>query len=672
MRFWKVVSSFVPKKADKTPEETQEFRFSQQTEQQENPQDEHQDQNSQPNETPTEENLERQPSPQDQPGDQKDTKKQENDQPPNQDGEEEDHFGNENQDMQNEQDSKADEDSSDDGMEEDSGDGQSSNGDSDDTSSGDESDAGDEEDLDNGEQSQQADGQETSQQSNPSGKTGKEEASDDKTLDDSSQGSGGQGSNDSQSSDASANDFESNSDGNQSPSTDTPAKQLKQEGSVENMPNSEVSQQLSEQIGQLSLPEQKPRSSEAQQNPDPLEEADGDTLESQDKTPSESELQKNRDASAQPEQTDDLDENPMAEGEEKSNQAKREEGQDLATQDQNLDNNPNGEAQQAQNEASPQPNPQNETPQGDQSADEDQKKGNKGKQDLPTEQEQTDAPLSISNTVLRDIPHFSERSKGGGMHLEDKEVNIPVRIIKMLISKFLDQRFTRRESDLNERAYSFERADGLHKWDIPAIAVHVNTKQLTKVLQDRYGYAYEKGKNEQVPLSFYFDLSGSMSKHSSELATIVIELAKRDVKTLIGFNQTVMWQIDKVAKTMDIGKLSNILVEAVCQDTNISKNQLVTAKQIDQTLDTFLKNARAEKCVVFSDFDPRSQVLSLSQFCKTYWFCFEQNFEKADLSSFKGFIWKTQNMNDLRKGLVKVNKSRFEALTHIGKGGNGK
>ena len=71
---------------------------------------------------------------------------------------------------------------------------------------------------------------------------------------------------------------------------------------------------------------------------------------------------------------------------------------------------------------------------------------------------------------------------------------------------------------------------------------------------------------------------------------------------------------------------------------------------------------KAEKCVVFADFDPISEVCNLSSASEVYWFCFEEDFSEVDLDSFHGFIYKVQNEDDIARGLIKVNENKFEAL----------
>ena len=74
---------------------------------------------------------------------------------------------------------------------------------------------------------------------------------------------------------------------------------------------------------------------------------------------------------------------------------------------------------------------------------------------------------------------------------------------------------------------------------------------------------------------------------------------------------------------------------------------------------------KAEKCVIFSDFDAINEVINLSQVTKVYWFCFENEYRINNLKGFNGFIYKVENIYDLERGLIKVNEKRFETLCYV-------
>lgn len=268
---------------------------------------------------------------------------------------------------------------------------------------------------------------------------------------------------------------------------------------------------------------------------------------------------------------------------------------------------------------------------------------------------------------LKYLPSFEERDRGDGYSIDTKSyTDVPESVIRTLITKFLNQRFCKRNTDLNTRSNSLEKNKGFYKWEVKDVITHLQTHQVTKVLTDKYGYQYAEGKVETVPLSFYFDLSGSMSKYTNMLALIAIELLKKDVKVLLGYNEKVNIQIDKIDKNITLEELVSIIESAgyYYSSDSFKKDSRVTYKNINRNIDNYLVEKKAEKCVVFADFDPISEVINLSQKVDVYWFCFENNFNKYDLSNYCGFIYKVCNLYDLEQGLIKVNQKRFETLCY--------
>ena len=273
---------------------------------------------------------------------------------------------------------------------------------------------------------------------------------------------------------------------------------------------------------------------------------------------------------------------------------------------------------------------------------------------------------------LSSLPSFKDRDRGDGYSIDtSKYSSIPDSLVRTLISKFLNQRFCKRDTDLNIRSNSFSKTHGFHKWEVKDMIVHLETEQLNKVLEDKYGYQYAAGVSENVPLSFYFDMSGSMSEYTNMLAVIAIELLKKNVKVLIGFNERVNVQIDKIDKNITIDELASVLESAGYSGYSYNnsdrfiRNSKVTYKFINRDIDDYLLSKECEKCVVFSDFDPLSEVIGLSQKAKVYWFCFENYFTKYDLGRFKGFIYQTNSAEDIINGLIKVNENRFETLCFV-------
>ena len=281
------------------------------------------------------------------------------------------------------------------------------------------------------------------------------------------------------------------------------------------------------------------------------------------------------------------------------------------------------------------------------------------------EEEQYELSEETNNFLkdLGELPSFENRERGAGYSIDTtNNSEVPESVIRTLITRFLNQRFCNNNTDLNIRSNSLEKSKGFYKWEVKDVIVHLKTHQVTKVLTDKYGYEYAQGSNENVPLSFYFDYSGSMSEYSNMLAVIAIELLKKDVKVLVGFNERINTQIDSINKNIDVAAFADILESA--GDGEEIEDSRVKAKWVRRDIDNYLKEKKAEKVVVFSDFDPRYEVINLSHYTEVYWFCFESSLSYYDISDFNGFIYKVQSIKDLEKGLALVSKKRFETLCY--------
>ena len=137
------------------------------------------------------------------------------------------------------------------------------------------------------------------------------------------------------------------------------------------------------------------------------------------------------------------------------------------------------------------------------------------------------------------------------------------------------------------------------------------------------------------------------------------------------FNERVNVQIESIEKNITVSELAEILESAGYSNgwgssgrDSYKKDARVKFKYIERNIDNYLIDKKAEKCVVFADFDPRREVINLSQVADVYWFCFEQRYTSYDLVNFNGFIYKVRNIKDLEQGLVMVNKKRFETLCY--------
>ena len=283
--------------------------------------------------------------------------------------------------------------------------------------------------------------------------------------------------------------------------------------------------------------------------------------------------------------------------------------------------------------------------------------------------------LSLENNQflqeLKELPSFKDRKRGDGYSIDtDSLTELPDSLVRTLIIKFLNQRFCNKTSDLNHRSTDLEKSYGFYKWDLKKVIFDYTTYQYTKVLRDKYGYQYANGRFQNVPLSFYFDMSTSMSSYTNMLAVLAIELLKKDVKVLIGFNERVNVQIDSLKQEIDVSELASILCSAGYSSIwgsseSFKKDSRVEYKFVNQDIDQYLIEKKAEKCVVFADFDPLSEVVQLSQKTDVYWFCFETDFERSDLEGYKGFLYPVQDANDIVHGLIKVNERRFENLCFV-------
>ena len=268
---------------------------------------------------------------------------------------------------------------------------------------------------------------------------------------------------------------------------------------------------------------------------------------------------------------------------------------------------------------------------------------------------------------LQNLPPYEQRTTQDGFgNLESSDEKIPEALIKTLITKFLTQRFKKKKSELNTRSQtSLEKKEGFHKWDIPQVAIHLESKQYTRILRDKYSYEYGKGSAETIPLSFYFDLSASMSEFNPILIILIKELLKNNIKVLVGYNNQIKGQIDSINQKTSDEILINELIQ-IGYGSSFKKNQGLKGKEIHSDLYHYLKRKQAEKCVVFSDYDPQEDIVELSKIAQVYWFCFENRWHiDMVMDSFNGFYYKVKDLDDIYLGLVEINSKRFETLCYL-------
>lgn len=257
--------------------------------------------------------------------------------------------------------------------------------------------------------------------------------------------------------------------------------------------------------------------------------------------------------------------------------------------------------------------------------------------------------------------------KGHGFALSPLKIEdgqVPDSLINMLIDKFLNQRFLPMDTDLNTRRNSFDPEYGALKWNIPDLIRHKVTKDLNKMLYDKYGFNDEDGKGEDVPLSFYFDLSGSMEAYSRFLSLVAIKLIRKDVKVLFGFNERIYYQIDSVPKTFTAEDFRRIISENLSYEqlTSDPRYRNIKIKQVNEDINKYLREKKAKKLTVFSDFDPKRQIEDLSKDCEIWWFCFEQrsNYRNTSMKDFKGHFYNTEKLEDFIKHLKNISSRVYE------------
>ena len=174
---------------------------------------------------------------------------------------------------------------------------------------------------------------------------------------------------------------------------------------------------------------------------------------------------------------------------------------------------------------------------------------------------------------------------------------------------------------------------------------HKVTKEYGKMLKDKYGYKKDEKKSETIPLSFYFDLSGSMNEYSHILSLIALKILQKKIKLLIGYNNNIVYKIDELPKEKNISveEFQSILDEKIISKK--IKNEKIKYEIVNQQLDQYLLENGAEKVTLFTDFDPIEAIRELSQKTELYWFCFEKN--KTQPFNFKGRFFTINELEDI-------------------------
>lgn len=323
---------------------------------------------------------------------------------------------------------------------------------------------------------------------------------------------------------------------------------------------------------------------------------------------------------------------------------------------------------QPQNGQSSQGQPQNGQLQGEQGQDGENSQSPVQNNDNSQGQPQNGEPQNNrAKQLFSSVKRFDEgtdKSWGFALSTEDDGTDIPDSIINMLIEKFLNQRFLPTNTDLNTRQNNMKQENGDLKWNIPDLVRHKVTKDLNKMLYDKYGYSDEDGKGEDIPLSFYFDLSGSMSSYSRLLSLIAIKLMANKVKVLFGYNERIYYQIDKVPKTFTAEDFKSIIEKEMnySQIKADPRYKGVEIKEVNRNINEYLREKKAKRLTAFTDFDPRREIEDLSKDCEIWWFCFEERSSnrKTSMENFRGHFYNTTQLREFSQHLKNISSRVYE------------
>ncbi len=283
------------------------------------------------------------------------------------------------------------------------------------------------------------------------------------------------------------------------------------------------------------------------------------------------------------------------------------------------------------------------------------------KQSVDIDNNEEDTKYDIkSSDLLNDISQLlnkKEKNKDQEIQIKKSQEEINFIIIKNLINRFLKLYFKEKKSTLNERAKSdIEKTHGYYYWDKKRIARHLTTMEYTKILNDKYDMQYAQGKNESVPLAFYFDLSGSMKNYTLILSQISYYLLRNKIKVLIGFNEQIYYQINEINNKVTLKELTYFF-----ENYYNTLNTNIKYLNIHENIDTYLIQKLCEKCVVFSDNDSYSEVCELSKKCDVYLLYAANYFKQVD-DNFKGCVFNINNEEDLFNALRNISKTNFQVL----------
>jgi len=261
------------------------------------------------------------------------------------------------------------------------------------------------------------------------------------------------------------------------------------------------------------------------------------------------------------------------------------------------------------------------------------------------------------------LPNFSGEPVPFG-DLNPKDVKVNEIIAKNIIQKFVRMRFKSSNSQLNSRQNATEKVSGVSKWDTMQVVKHKTTKEFNKMLKDKYDYDYDSGKQEQIPLSIYFDLSSSMNAYIPMLCALAMQLLKNDVRVIIGTNEWARLQINEISPSMTKKEFSKIIANYTRREYISEYSKKFKYEILDKNISDYLIERKAEKTLIFSDYDPCSSVCALSKTkCHVYWFNFA-GVQTIYLKNFNGVIRPVSEPEDVLKALVVFTNTNYNALRY--------
>ena len=120
-----------------------------------------------------------------------------------------------------------------------------------------------------------------------------------------------------------------------------------------------------------------------------------------------------------------------------------------------------------------------------------------------------------------------------------------------------------------------------------------------------------------------------------------------------------VYQIDEISKDVTKEDLYDYLLK---EDTNPTKK--IKTTKVGKDINKYLIDKKAEKCIIFSDFDAIDEVIDLSKKVEVYWMCFRRDFYKAIQKGFNGYITQTLDEKDIIQALEKFNSKNYKTLVY--------